>query len=311
MVIEIIKWVSSLLAVFSILFVSSPQLGELFATMAPIYIKSAEASLNELNLKYEEVSFPTTDGLILRGWFFPAENPHAPAIIYAPATAHDQRSGISLVESFHRANYHVLLFSYRGHGLSDGDPFGFTYGAEESKDIDAAVSYLASEKGIDQIGLIGHSAGAVSAILSAARNHLIGALVAASPYPSIEEIWNNNRPRIFPESIHELTLKLVELRKHFSRRDVRPQDVISQISPRPILLLHSDGDKRITRQQAIGLFNAAKEPKTLWLVHNASHSEVRSVVMDEQIEQIIAFFNEAFRRTASIPSSGEAVISAD
>jgi len=311
MIIDAIKLVSSLLVGFSILIVSSPTLGELFATMAPIYNKSAAISLKDLNFKYEEVSFPTTDGLMLRGWFFPADNPDAPAIIYAPATAHDQRSGISLLAPFHEANYHVLLFSYRGHGLSDGDPFGFTYGADESKDIDAAVAFLATEKGIDQIGVIGHSAGAVSAILSAARNPLIGALVAASPYPSMEEIWNSNRPRYFPEALHELTLNMVELRKQFSRQDVRPQDVISQITPRPILLLHSDGDRRITHKQAVALFNAANEPKTLWLVKNASHAEVRSVILEEQIESVIAFFNEAFGRSASLTNNRRVVRAAD
>jgi dipeptidyl aminopeptidase/acylaminoacyl peptidase len=311
MINDILKWASSLVAGFSILLVGSPALGELFATMAPLYGKNAVASLNELHITYEEVSFPASDGLRLRGWFFPAENANAPAIIYAPATAQDQRSGLSLVRPLHEANFNILLFSYRGHGLSDGSPFGFTYGAEESKDIDAAVAFLAAEKGIGQIGLIGHSAGAVSAILSAARNSRINALVAASPYSSIEEIWNNNRPRYFPAALHELTLKLVELRKQFSRQDVRPQDVVSQIAPRPILLVHSDGDRRISHKQAIALFNLAQAPKTLWLVQNASHAEVRTVVLEEHIKGVIDFFNGAFGRISGPINHGRVFKVAD
>lgn len=308
---DIIKVLSALLVGFSFLIVSSPSLGELFATMAPIYSKSAETALKGLNLTYEEVSFPTTDGLMLRGWYFPAENPEAPAIIYAPATARDQRSGVSLVAPLHRANYHVLLFSYRGHGESDGNPFGFTYGAEESKDLDAAVAFLTTVKGVERVGVIGHSAGAVSAILSAARNPLIGAVVAASPYPSMEEIWNSNRPAFFPKALYDLTFRLVEWRKQFSRQEVRPQDVISQIAPRPILIVHSKGDQRISYRQAMSLFSAAREPKTLWLVKNASHGEVRSVVLDEQIENIIAFFDEAFSRIAHPAYSARTIRVAD
>jgi dipeptidyl aminopeptidase/acylaminoacyl peptidase len=304
MIIDMIKWGSSLLAGFSILFLTGPTLGELFATMAPVYLPGTKLTLKKLDLPYEEVAFPTSDGLVLRGWFFPADDPASPAIIYAPATARDQRSGISLVTPFHQANYHVLLFSYRGHGLSDGDPFGFTYGAQESRDIDAAVAFLADEKGIDQIGLVGHSAGAVSAILSAARNPRVDALVAASPYSSMEEIWNNNRPWFFPAGLHEFTLRLVELRKQFSRHTVRPQDVIHQIAPRPFLLIHSDGDRRITHTQAMALFTAAGAPKALWLVENATHGEVRSVVMDGQVERIIAFFDGAFGRFAAPTDSG-------
>jgi len=300
MIIEIIKWVSGVLFGLSLVVVSGPAVGELFATMAPINLKNPSASLKELNIPYQDVAFPTTGGLTLRGWYFPADNPDAPAILYAPATARDQRSGLDLVEPFHQANYNVLLFSYRGHGSSDGDPFGFTYGAEESKDIDAAVTFLTEVKGVDQIGVIGHSAGAVSAILSAARNPRIDAVVAASPYPSMEDIWNTNRPGFFPTAYHEFTLKLIELRKQFSRQDVRPQDVIAQIAPRPILLVHSDADRRITHKQATALFAAANEPKTLWLVQNVSHGDVRTVVLDEHVTGVIAFFDHAFGRNSVV-----------
>lgn len=302
---------SSFLVGFGLLMVAGPALGELFATMAPVFRIKALFSVNKtLNIAYEEVSFQSHDGLILRGWFFPAKDPQAPAIISAPATSRDQRSGLSLVLPFHRAGYHVLLFSYRGHGQSEGNAFGFTYGAKESKDIDAAVSFLMQEKGIDQIGLIGHSAGAVSALLSAARNPRIGALVAASPFSSMEAIWNSNRPAYFPSFIFNLTLKLVERRKRFSRTEVRPQDVINQISPRPILLIHSENDKRITFEQVKTLFFSAEKPITLWLVKEASHGEVGSLVLPDQIQNIIAFFDGALR-SVSPPNPGRRFVRVD
>lgn len=108
------------------------------------------------------------------------------AVVYAPATAHDQRSGLSLVPIFHQAGYHVLLFSYWGHGLSDGLPGRFTYGAAESKDVDAAVAFLHKAKHTGHIAVIGHSAGA--AILSAARNPDIGAVIAVAPFNCPEEV---------------------------------------------------------------------------------------------------------------------------
>ncbi len=292
---------SSLIAGFGFLLVAGPAFGELFATKPPIFRNKKALLANEkMNLAYEEVSFYSGDGLILRGWFYPAEDPHAPAVISAPATSHDQCSGLSLVQPLHRAGYHVLLFSYRGHGQSDGNAFGFSYGARESKDIDAAVNFLAKAKGITKIGLIGHSAGAVSALLSAARNPRVGAVVAASPFSSMEAIWNNNRPKFLPSCIFKFTLRLVEWRKGFSRHAVRPQDVISQISPRPILLIHGEDDQRVSTQQAKDLFLAAKRPVSLWLVKGASHGEVGTVVLTEQIDQIIAFFEGAFGRAGRL-----------
>lgn len=289
---------SSVIFGLSVFSVGGSVLGELVATKAPIFPKKAIPSANDLGIAYEAASFPTPDGLTLRGWFFPAADSDAPAILYAPATSHDLRSGISLVIPLHKAGYSVLLFSYRGHGLSDGNRFGFTYGALESKDVDAAVRYLYQDKGIHRIGAIGHSAGAVSIILSAARNPLIGAVVAASPYNSMQEVWETNRPAIMPKPFLDLAMKLSELRKGFARGEIRPQDVIAQISPRALLLVYGGEDKRITENQAMHLFAAAKDPKLMWLVQGATHAEVRNPVLDELIQRIIAFFDDSLRSPA-------------
>jgi len=277
----------------SLLAVSGPVLGELVATIPPIIINNFSRQAERLGIPYQEVTFPTTDGLVLRGWFFQAEDQNAPAVIYAPATSRDQRSGLSLVQPLHEAGYHVLLFSYRGHGRSDGNRLGFTYGAEESKDVDAAVNFLYESKAIHRIGAIGHSAGAVSVIISAARNPHICAVVAAAPFASLEEVWETNRPALIPKQLLGLTMRFSELRKGYCRCDVRPQDLIAKISPRPFLLVHGSDDKRITQEQALHLFNAAEEPKQMWLVEGANHSEVRDPVLDELIPEIIKFFDES------------------
>lgn len=287
--------ITSLLVGLPTLLVSSPTLGEMIATMAPIYPKKDGLLVNRLGIPFETVSFPTSDGITLQGWFFPASKADSPAIIYAPATSKDQRSGISLVLPFHQAGYHVLLFSYRGHGNSEGNRFGFTYGAYESKDIDAAVAFLTDTKSIDKIGVIGHSAGASSAIISAARNTQIDAVVAAAPFPSVEDIWYTNRPKFFPKPLFELTFKFAEFRKKFSRNQVRPQDVIDQISPRPLLLIHGVDDRRITEQQAVELFDTANEPKCMWLVEDADHAGVRAPLLDSKIQNVISFYNQAFK----------------
>jgi dipeptidyl aminopeptidase/acylaminoacyl peptidase len=286
-------FLSFLLFGLPVLLVSSPTLGELIATMAPLYPRNDNQLVEGMGIPFSKVCFPTWDGKVLTGWFFPVEGHDRPAIIYAPATAKDQRSGISLVKPLHQAGYQVLLFSYRGHGHSEGNPFGFTYGAQESQDIDAAADFLSQQLGIGKIGVIGHSAGAVSGLLSAARNQRIKAVVAAAPFPSVEDIWNTNRPTLLPKGLFEWSFRFAEWRKKFSRDEVRPQDVISQIGPRGLLLIHGLEDRRITRQQAMQMFAAATEPKKLWLVEGASHAEVRFPVLDSQIERIVQFFNSA------------------
>jgi dipeptidyl aminopeptidase/acylaminoacyl peptidase len=280
----------------------APLLGELIATSPPPYTKRATLSAASLGVSFEEVSFPATDGTALRGWFFPAERSDAPAILYAPSTASDQRSGLSLVMPFHRAGYAVLLFSYRGTGSSDGNRFAFTYGAKESEDVDAAIRFLSEAKGVQHIGAVGHSAGAVSIILSASRNVDLEAVVAASPFPSLEEIWESNRPAFIPPPLQEMAFQFSEWTRGYSRQQIRPLDVIDRISPRPLLLIHGSRDSRISFEQSRRLFYAAREPKQLWVAEGASHAEVRSPVLDSMADEMILFFDRALRGVVTDPT---------
>jgi dipeptidyl aminopeptidase/acylaminoacyl peptidase len=291
---SILKLTSTILVSTVIISIGGPILGEMASTAAPFFGKRADRTANALGLPYESVSFQSPDGITLRGWYFPSNIPDSPAILYAPSTANDQRSGLSLVKPLHTAGFNVLLFSYRGYGRSDGNPIGFSYGAHESLDVDGAVNYLRDIRGVSAVGAIGHSAGAVAIILSAARNPGINVVVAASPFESVEEIWNTNKPNLIPTPVYDIMMRTSEMRKDFERSQVRPVDVIGRISPRPILILHGTVDKRITVEQAQHLFDRTVAPKELWLLEGLSHAEVRSIGVETRIGEIIQFLYDAF-----------------
>jgi dipeptidyl aminopeptidase/acylaminoacyl peptidase len=279
----------------SLLTLGGPVVGEVIATLPPRFPSTPINPLTEAGLVYDEVTFLTEDRLTLRGWFIPAQRTEAPAVVYAPATGQDQRSGLSLASVFHRAGYHVLLFSYRGHGLSEGRRGGFTYGDAESKDVDAAVRFLFQTKEIKRVGVIGHSAGAVSAILSAARNPQVGAVVAVAPFNCVDEVWQTSRPALVPRFVLNWALWVAEKSRGFSREEVCPLRVVERISPRPLLVIHGTDDSRITEDQVHRLFAAAQSPKTLWLVRGATHSSIRSPSLDRLAPDVIAFLNTALR----------------
>lgn len=299
MLLEILKSASSLLLGFSLLSISGPILAEVIATSPPVFHFKPRSIVSTPGIPFQEVVFPTSGDHLLRGWFYPSKNPDAPAIIYAHATGRDLRSGLSLVAPLHKAGFSVLLFSYRGHGGSEGNPFGFTYGARESEDVDSAVRYLSDVRSVHRIGVIGHSAGAVSVILSAARNPFIDAVVAASPYPSLEEVWENNRPSFIFRPYYRMIMKISEFIKGYSRTEIRPRDVISEISPRPLLLIHGSLDGRITTEQAKELYKVANEPKQLWILEGTSHAGVRNPGLEFLIGDIVDFFNNAFQKPNS------------
>lgn len=295
----IVKVAAGIVAGASLLTLAAPIVGEVIATSPPLFLKRAPNPIADLGLPYEDVEFPTTDGLTLRGWFIAADRADAPAIVYAPATRHDQRSGVSLAPAFHRAGYHVLLFSYRGHALSEGKRGYFTYGDAESKDVDSAVKFLHDVKGILRIGVIGHSAGAVSSIISAARNPLVGAVVAVAPFNSVDEVWHTSRPRFVPAFVLDWTLWVAEKARGFRSENVRPEAVVDRIAPRPLLVIHGTDDKRITESQVRRLFATAEEPKTLWLVEGATHKGIRDPILDLLAPDVIDFLDKALHSRAT------------
>ncbi len=295
-----LKIAAGLVAGATLLTFVGPLVGEAVATLPPPFPKTTPTPLSEYNLRYEEVAFSAADGLTLQGWFVPAEQADAPAIVYAPATSHDQRSGLSLLPVFHEAGYHVLLFSYRGHAHSEGRIGQFTYGDAESSDVDAAVKFLHEAKGVSRIAVIGHSVGAVSAILSAARNPLVGAVVAVAPFNCVNEVWQTNRPSVVPAFIMNWTMWVVEKTRGFDRDEICPLEVVEQIAPRPLLVIHGTEDQRITEEQVRRLFAAAEQPKSLWLVEGATHSGIRSPVLDILAPDVISFLDAAWRDGANL-----------
>jgi len=298
---KILKISAAVLAGASLLTLVGPVVAETIATFPPAFSKETANPLTELGLPYEEVTFPTGDGLTLRGWFIAAGQPDAPAILYAPATGHDQRSGLSLVPVFHQAGYHVLLFSYRGYALSDGRKGEFTYGDAESRDVDAAVHFLHEAKGIQHIGAVGHSAGAASIILSAARNPHIGAVVAVAPFNCVTEVWHTSRPALVPPFVLDWTLWVAEKLRGFDREEICPLKVVGRIAPRPLLVIHGTDDRRITEAQVRRFFTAAREPKALWLVEGVTHSGIRTPTLDALAPRVVAFLDTALQDQEKLP----------
>ncbi len=222
---------------------------------------------------FEEVAFPSSDGVTLRGWFFPPPTHHSPVIIYAHGSGRDLREGLPLVPMLKEAGFGVLLFSYRNHGFSDRILKGHTYGLKESEDLDAAVRFL-KRKGYNSIGVIGYSLGAASAIMSAARNQEIKAVVAIAPFASAKDLWFSKSPPFIPKPLLYLTLWLTEKRKGIKLASISPREVIDRIAPRPILLIQGTKDAYISPEQTRKLLEAAGVGVTLMLIEGADHKSV-------------------------------------
>ena len=101
----------------------------------------------QLGAPHENVSFTTSDGLRLHGWFVPSKN--GATVISFPGRKGPQKPARLLISE----GYGVLLFDRRGEGESDGDPNAL--GWRGTRDLEAAIAYLKSRRTSTRIASAG------------------------------------------------------------------------------------------------------------------------------------------------------------
>jgi hypothetical protein len=132
--------------------------------------------IGNFSIPHQDVSFRTSDGLQLSGWYVPSRN--GAAIVIVHGGGGDRDGARAHAAMLARAGYGVLLYDARGRGQSQGDPdaYGWTWG----RDVDAAIAWLKKRPDVTggRIGALGLSTGADVLVEAAARRHDIHAVVA-------------------------------------------------------------------------------------------------------------------------------------
>jgi fermentation-respiration switch protein FrsA (DUF1100 family) len=242
----------------------------------------------DYGLGYEEISFTTSDKLTLQGWYIPSAN--RAAVILTHPQASNRVGVLETATMLARNGYGVLLFDLRAHGKSEGEVFPF--GGAEAQDVIAAVAYLQDREDIDpdRIGAMGLSLGAQVSILGAAQSENVKAVVADGPCCTTFEDW----PR--PQSLGEWLYVPYDfvffrmLRWHTGVSEpTSVQKAIAHIAPRPVLLIGSRSERNMLEHH----YRAAQEPKTLWIIPEASHINGLAVRPEEYEKRVIDFFAES------------------
>lgn len=243
----------------------------------------------ELGTAYEEVSFTTSDGLELEGWYIPSKN--RAAVIAFPGRSGPQRPARMLA----RHGYGVLLFDRRGEGESDGDPNIFGWKGE--RDIRAAVAFLKGRPDVDpdRIGAIGLSVGGEMLIEAGAESDDLAAIVSdGAGIRSIREAVAVPDARKMLEGAiaHAIVTPAIAL---FSN-DLPPaslEDLSPRISPTPVFFIYAvpgqGGEAELTET----FYEAAREPKEIWLVPGAGHTGGIEAQPEEYERRVVGFFDEA------------------
>lgn len=246
------------------------------------------------NLKPDDVTFPTRDGLTLAGRFFPGST--KTTIILSHGYGDDQDQMIPWADFLNRAGFSVFTYDMRSRGQSAGSVV--TLGAKEQIDLISAVDYLVTRPDVDptRIGALGVSLGGSVTILAAAKDKRIAAIVDDSGFSAASNVIATSFQKFlgipaFPFA--PVTIQFAEWRTGASVNQVRPVNVIGSISPRPIFIIHGTADTLVPPKNSEQNFAAAKQPKEIWWVPGAEHAGARTLDPAEYELRVIQFFHQS------------------
>lgn len=240
----------------------------------------------DIGLAYDEVRFTTDDGYTLHGWLLPAARDTRAALILLHGFSWHRLPWLTEFVPWLQPRYNILQFDFRGHGESDDAPI--TLGATERRDVAAAVRFM-ENRGYGPIALMGISMGGAVAIMSA-PDLPVAAVVADAAYGRVENpIGNAMRQGHYPlpRFGSRLIVAAASLRARAWLR--QPIQRVAEIAPRGLLLIAPQEDQLVSWTQSKEMYRRAREPKELFVVPGATHSEAHAVAGDQYEQRVLAF----------------------
>lgn len=236
----------------------------------------------------QAITYTSHDELSLRAWYLPPQN--GAVIILLPGLGGSREGMLREGAILTRHGYGVLMTDLRSCAHPEG---ATTLGYDEAADLREAVTWVNDQPGVDQIGVLGYSLGGVTAILSAARDGRIRAVVAEGNFHDLTaNTLNAHRDNhAWQTIIYRIIIYLFRRETGIAMTEISPISVIDQISPRPLLLIY--GEHELVSTQARQLLAQAGEPKALWVVPDCGHGGYLNAAPEEWERRVVGFFDDA------------------
>ena len=217
------------------------------------------------------VSFPTSDGLTLNGWFIKPDKASRFTVVVFNGNAGNRSMRLDLADALSKRGIAVLLFDYRGFGGNPGSP------SEDGLRLDARAihGYLIGRPDVDPAGIVyfGESLGtAVASELAVV--HPPAALILRSPFASMTEVGQ-----------HHYTWLPV---KWLLRDRYATVDHIGRVRS-PVLVIAGDRDRIVPVSHSRRVFEAAVEPKKLVIIPDADHNDAVMFSDGAMVESVARF----------------------
>jgi len=241
---------------------------------------------------HRDVVFPSSDGIPIHGWYFPAENARG-SILVLHGNAQNLSTHVNSVLWLVKEGFNIFIIDYRGYGWSGGEPT--LEGVH--RDADAAIEKLFSmpETDPDRVVVLGQSLGgsiAIYAITHSAHKDRIRALVIDSAFSSYRRIAREKLDSFW------LTWPFQYPLSWTINDDYSTEKWIGQVSPMPVLILHGLDDTVVPAHHGRLLNDAAREPKQFWLTVRPGH--VQSFGDEAVRKNLVDYLSNVLRTKSTV-----------
>lgn len=256
--------------------------GEAFVVPSPDRVGRPPADLGAVTVRV-----PSPAGAPLAGWFVTAPA-GAPAVVLLHGITDDRGDMVPRARLLRDAGFAVLMVDGRGHGESPRQRV--TYGWTERLDAAAAVAYVRRRRPRTRVGVIGVSLGGAGAALA---GEALGAdaVVLESVFTTLDATVRSRlrrwgRPVAGP--LHATLVRQAPRLLGAPFESVAPVRAVGRLGA-PVLIAGGGRDPYTPPDETRALFDAAAEPKALWIVPDARHQDLLRADPDGYRAHVLAF----------------------
>ena len=235
--------------------------------------KTIEQTPAEIGLPFRDIRFKSSDGVRLHGWLVPA-SPPTRLLLFCHGNAGNISHRLDNIRLLHDIGISVLIFDYRGYGLSQGQisEKGFYLDSEAAHQV--AVKWAEQHKA--KLVIFGRSLGGIAAVHLGANGGCDG-LILESTFTNMGAMARAHYPLPFVE--------------RWLKHRLNAAGEIGRLNA-PILFVHGDTDRTVPIRLGRKLYEAASHPKEFYTIAGAGHNDTYLVGGKRYLDKIQAFLDK-------------------
>jgi uncharacterized protein len=197
--------------------------------------------------------------------WLPDESPPWPGVVIVHGAGSRKENHADFARLAMANGWAALTFDLPGHGASESAMSG---GAVD--DVIAMAGLLGLQEGVDadRVAVRGSSLGGFLAICAAAASPGIAGVIAICPASEEHLIRGLRRGKLEMRVGDSVALEAWLLAQDIG-------NAVERIAPRPLILMHAEGDTQIPSDHSAELYERAGEPRKLIIAPGGAHGTVQ------------------------------------